>query len=80
MNIGQAKVSRKKPSGKGAVNNTLCSYRLPSDIKYSGMPGVNGKSEFVFYLMPKSMVCRLDPLSIALFSNSYGIRNRPQWE
>jgi len=30
--------------------------------------------------MPKSMVCRLDPLSIALFSNSYGIRNRPEWE
>jgi hypothetical protein len=25
--------------------------------------------------MPESMVCRIDPLPIALFSNSYGIIN-----
>jgi len=62
------------------AGSTLCSYRLPSDIKYPGDAGVNGKSESVLHLMPKSMVCRLDPLSIALFSNSNSIRNRPKWE
>ena len=38
------------------------------------------ESESVFHLMPESMFCRLDPLSTALFSNSYGIRNLPSWE
>jgi hypothetical protein len=59
---------------------TLCSNRLRSDIRYPGRPGVNGKSESVLHLMLKSMACRLDPLSVALFSNSYSIRNRPEWE
>jgi len=50
------------------------SYKMPWDA------GVKGKRESVFHLMPESMVCRLDPLPAALFSNSYGIRNRPEWE
>ena len=50
------------------------SYKMPWDA------GVNGESESVVHLMPESMVGRLDPLPIALFSNSYGIRSRPEWE
>ena len=35
----------------------------------------NGEGESVVHLMPKSMVCRLDPLPNALLCNSYGIVN-----
>jgi len=41
---------------------------------------VNGRSESVVHLMPKSMVSRLDPLLSALFNNSYGIINLLKWE
>ena len=33
------------------------------------------KGESVLHLMPESMVCRIDPLPMALFFNSYGIIN-----
>ena len=46
-------------------------------IKIPWDAGVNGESESEVHLMPESMDCRLDPLPSALFSNSYGIRNRP---
>ena len=54
---------------------TLCSYILSLWYKLPWDTGVKGKNESVVHLMPESMVCRLDPLPLALFSNSYGIRN-----
>ena len=59
---------------------TLCFNRLSSDIELPWDAGVKGESESELHLMPESMVCRLDPLPLALSSNSYGIRDLPYWE
>jgi hypothetical protein len=39
-----------------------------------------GRVNLYMHLMPKSMVCRVDPLPTALFNNSYGIINLLRWE